>query len=429
MLFLEVMPGIFGQRDPLTSGNSPHIMWDELWDKKMKRAGKHLEKALTAVKVKGEKLPGRYADGNGLYLIVDPSGAKRWICRLMVQGKRRDIGLGGLQTVSLAEARESALEARKLARSGQDPIAKRKEAKRAIPTFAEIIDRVHAEVKKGFKNEKHSDQWINTLKTYAVPFIGQHRVDKIETSDVLRVLAPIWMEKEETARRVRQRIKTVLDWAKANGFRAGENPVAGVASGLARQAERVSHHAALPASQIGGFFRRLENCGSGSLAISAFKFLILTACRTSEVLKAEWSEIDFEKAVWTIPASRMKAPREHRVPLPSQALSLLEAAKELSCNSRFVFPGRNVGKPMSNMVFLMLVKRLQLNITPHGFRSTFRDWASEQTSFSREVCEMALAHMIENKVESAYRRGDLLEKRRTLMITWADFIDASTKVA
>ena len=388
----------------------------------MVKSGRHPEKALTAIQVRSLSVPGRHADGNGLYLVVDPSGAKRWLLRTVVQGRRRDIGLGGVALVSLAEAREKALAYRKQAREGGDPLAERRKAKVTIPTFAEAAEQVHADHKASWNNEKHAAQWITTLKTYANPHLGTRRIDQVATPDVLRALSPIWLTKPETARRVRQRIGTVLDWAKAAGHRSGDNPVDGVERGLPKQGEREAHHAALPYAEVPAFVARLRSSDQGEMARLAFEFLILTAARTGEVLGAEWSEVDVGKALWTVPANRMKARREHRVPLSGRAIVILHRARELDSRSNVVFPGRQLGRPLSNMVFLMLLRRMNVPITAHGFRSSFRDWAAEATSLPREVAEMALAHTIESKVEAAYRRGDLLVKRTELMDRWAAFI-------
>lgn len=384
--------------------------------------GRHPEKALTTVQVRALKTPGRYADGHGLYLVVDPSGSKRWLLRVVVQGKRRDIGLGGASLVTLAEAREKAFAYRKTARDGGDPLAERRRAQVTVPTFAEAAELVHADHQATWKNSKHAAQWITTLRTYANPHLGTKRVDQIETPDVLRALSPIWLTKAETARRVRQRIGTVLDWAKAAGHRSGDNPVEGVAKGLPKQGEREEHHAALPYAEVPSFVARLRAMsGPGEIGRLAFEFLILTAARTGEVLGARWSEIDESERLWTVPAVRMKAGREHRVPLAGRALTILDRAKELSGGSALVFPGRGGERPLSNMVFLMALRRMGQTITAHGFRSSFRDWAAETTTLPREVSEMALAHTIENRVEAAYRRGDLLKKRRELMERWASF--------
>ncbi|GJE61608.1 tyrosine-type recombinase/integrase [Methylobacterium trifolii] len=386
--------------------------------------GRHPEKALTSVQVRSLKTPGRYADGNGLYLVIEPSGSKRWLLRTVVQSRRRDIGLGGISLVPLAEAREKALAFRKLARDGGDPLAERRKAKATIPTFAEAVEQVHEEHKASWANPKHAAQWINTLNTYAIPHFGTRRVDQIETPDVLRALAPIWLTKPETARRVRQRIGTVFNWAKAAGHRSGENPIEGVAKGLPKQTDEVEHHAALPYVEVPTFVARLQAADRGEVTKLAFEFLILTALRTSEVLGARWDEIDSAEAIWTVPAKRMKMKRVHRVPLSPRALAVLERAKLLTGDSTFVFPGQKAGKPLSNMAFDMTLRRMSVEVTAHGFRSSFRDWAAETTSYPNEVAEMALAHVVANRVEAAYRRGDLLDKRRGLMVDWAAFCSA-----
>jgi integrase len=327
----------------------------------MKRRGRHPDKALTAIRLRSVKEPGRYADGNGLYLIVDPSGAKRWILRTVVHNRRRDIGLGGVRLVTLAEAREKALQYRKIARDGGDPVAEKRKRLLVIPTFADAARAVHAEHTGAWKNAKHAAQWINTLTGYVFPLLGVRRVDQIDTPDVLKVLSPIWLTKPETARRVKQRMGTVLDWAKGSGFRSGDNPVDGVSKGLPKQPDRKGHHTALPYAEIPAFLRKLRASRSSEIAKLAFEFLILTATRTNELLRAKWSEVDLEHSVWIIPAQRMKAGREHRVPLSSRCVRILERAKVLSAGDAYVFAGHS-GKPMSNMVFLMALRRMELAI-------------------------------------------------------------------
>jgi integrase len=252
--------------------------------------------------------------------------------------------------------------------------------------------------------------------------MGLKRVDIIDTADVLAVLSPIWLTKAETARRLRQRLSTVMDWAKAAGFRSGDNPVVGITKGLPRQNGQREHHQAIPYSEIADFLERLKSLDLSGPAKLAYEFLILSACRTNEVLGARWEEVDFGKAIWEIPSSRMKGNRRHTVPLSFRCLEVLNEAQDLAGTSEFVFPGRTGSKPLSNMVFLMTMRRMGISAVPHGFRSTFRDWASEQTNFPNEVCEMALAHAIRDKTEAAYRRGDLLEKRRQLMEAWSRFL-------
>lgn len=393
----------------------------------MKRQGKHPEKALSALKIKSLSTPGRYSDGNGLYLVVDPSGARRWLLRTVVQGKRRDIGLGGLAVVSLAEAREKATVFRRVARQGGDPLAERRAARKVIPTFKAAAETVHAEHEATWKNAKHAQQWINTLTQYAFPTIGDMRVDRVDTPDILKVLSMIWLTKPETARRLRQRMSNVFDWAKAAGFRDSGNPVEGVTRGLPKQANTDKHHEAMPYTEVPSFLIALRATTSSEIAKLAFELLILTAARTSEVLLAQWSEIDFTEKLWTVPAERMKANRQHRVPLTERSIEILKQAKLFSAGSPFIFPGRSLKKPLSNVVFLKILGRMEISVTGHGFRSSFRDWASETTAFPRELAEMALAHTIENKVEAAYRRGDLLEKRREFMSDWESFVIGAKK--
>lgn len=384
-----------------------------------KRQGQHPDKALSAVGVRALKEPGRYADGNGLYLVVDPSGAKRWVLRTVVQGRRRDIGLGGLSLVTLAEAREQALGYRKLARAGGDPLAAKRKTRRVVPTFAEAAATVFEERADSWKNAKHRAQWLSSLEAYAVPRLGARAVSDITTADLLAVLAPIWLDKPETARRVRQRIETVLDWSKAAGFIEGDNPMAGVVPGLPKQPKKDGHFAAMPYADVPAFCQRLQAAALNASTRLAFLFLILTAARTNEVIAAHKDEIDLDAAIWTVPAARMKAGRPHVVPLSDLACTTAAQALCHDAQSPFLFPGVRPGKPLSNMVFLQALRRLDVPYTAHGFRSAFRDWAAETTGFPHDVCEMALAHTIKNKAEAAYRRGNLLEKRRALMAAWA----------
>jgi integrase len=393
-------------------------------DRGMNPPLRHPQKALTSVRVNSLSASGRYGDGNGLYLVVDPSSAKRWVLRTVVRGIRRDIGLGGLRLVSLAEARIKAHEYRRIAREGGDPIEARRQARATVPTFAEAALSTLEHRRAGWKDKKHPSQWINTLKLYVFPVMGDKRVDEVETADVLRALSPIWLSKPETARRVRQRVSIVLDWAKAAGHRSGDNPVEGVGRGLPRQSEKRGHFAAIPYVDVPAFVKKLGDIPTSEYARLGFEFLILTAARTSEVLNARWTEVDLDRSVWTVPAARMKAGREHRVPLAPRALILLRTAREINDGSELIFPGRNVDEPMSNMIFLMVLRRLRAPFTAHGFRSAFRDWASECTNFPREVCEMALAHSIKDKTEAAYRRGDLFSKRAELMTAWSGYVAA-----
>lgn len=323
--------------------------------------------------------------------------------------------------MSLGEARELASTYRKVARDGGDPLSDRRKARQLVPTFQEAAETVHRDSEPSWRNAKHAAQWIATLREYVFPFIGNRPVDQIDTPDVLKALAPIWLTKPETARRVRQRIAAVMDWAKTAGHRSGDNPVAGIAKGLPKQPDRGNHHAALAYADVPAFVQRLRDSDASETVCIAFEFLILTATRTGEVLGATWKEIDLASAVWTVPESRMKGGRKHRVPLSPPCLAILKRARVLDPEGDYVFAGRSADQPLSNMAFLMTLRRMELDVTAHGFRSAFRDWASERTNFPNEVCELALAHSIKNKVEAAYRRGDLLEKRRELMATWAAF--------
>lgn len=389
--------------------------------KETQKITKHPEKALSPVTVRSLSKPGRYADGNGLYLIVDPSGAKRWVLRTVVKGKRRDMGLGGLSLVTLAKAREEAARCRAIARDGGDPIQDRNNSRVVVLTFAEAAKQVHKEHAPSWRNPKHATQWINTLTEYAFPVFGTKRVDAIESNDIKAALLPIWLSKPETARRVRQRIRMVFDWCKASNLRTGDNPCDGLGKVLPKQVDKDEHHAALPHTSVPEFISSLRQSGANEGTRLAFEFLILTATRTSEVLAAQWIEInDIEKA-WVIPAERMKARREHRVPLAPRCIEILKRAKELAGTSVFVFPGQARNKSLSNMAFLMTLRRMKVDITAHGFRSSFRDWAAERTTYPREVCEAALAHALKNKTEAAYNRTDLFEKRRGLMNTWQTF--------
>jgi integrase len=391
-------------------------------DKPSKPHGKHPEHRLTAVTIRNLRHPGRYADGNGLYLVVDDNGAKRWLLRTVVLGRRRDIGLGSTRLVSLAEAREEARRMRRLARDGEDPLAERRRASVSAPTFKVAAETVHAAHSATFKNGKHKAQWLASLKADVFPKIGERLVSDLDASDVLKVLSPIWTLKPETARRLKQRIKVVFDWAKASGYRSGDNPIDGITMVLPKVRQGVEHHAALPYVQVPAFIEALRDVDANESTKLAFEFLILTATRTSEVLGARWQEIDREAKTWTIPGVRIKAGREHRIPLSARCLELLDQAEKLRNEGPFVFPSRSAKAPLSNMVFLMLLRRMKRHdITAHGFRSAFRDWAADKTRFPRSVCEAALAHVVKDKTEAAYFRSDLFDQRRDLMAIWEQF--------
>lgn len=389
---------------------------------------------LTTKAVAALKEPGRYADGNGLYLQVGKTGGKSWLLRYMLNGKAREMGLGALADVSLSEAREKAADARKLLKGGCDPLEDRKrkaeaaavDAAKAI-TFKDAADAYIGAQRAGWRNAKHAAQWASTLAAYAFPIIGDLPVADVDTGLVLKVLEPIWREKPETASRVRGRIEAVLDWARVRGYRDGPNPAlwrGHLSHLLPRRAKvrKVEHHAALSWAEVGDFMTALRQ--RDATAARGLEFAILTAGRTGEVLGATWAEVDLDAAVWTVPGSRMKAGREHRVPLVPQAVAILQAMAQEHGREGYLFPSKRKGKPLSNMAFLMLMRRMgRGDLTAHGFRSTFRDWTAERTAFPGEVAEAALAHVVGDKVEAAYRRGDLFEKRRKLMEAWADYCD------
>ncbi|MCG8049496.1 MAG: integrase arm-type DNA-binding domain-containing protein [Candidatus Thiodiazotropha endolucinida] len=385
---------------------------------------------LSPTKVKNAG-PGKYEDGGGLRLVVSKSGAKKWVLRLTIYGKRREMGLGSYPDVGLGEAREDARKYRKRVKKGIDPIEERRIEKAGTPTFTTCAARYIQAHRRGWKNAKHARQWVSTLKTYARPEIGTKKVDVITTEDILKILQPIWTTKTETAKRLQGRIENILDYAAAHKYRDHLNPARwrGHLDKLLAKPSRVkeiSHHPAMPYSEVPGFMMELAT--NGSTSALALQFLILTATRTSEVLQAKWDEIDQDKGVWSIPAERMKARREHRVPLSDAALNILAALTRLEGNP-YLFPGSRHGRPLSNMALLQLMRGMGYGVNgnrgeyvPHGFRSSFRDWSGEISSFPRDVAEMALAHAIKNKVEAAYRRGDLFEKRRKMMHEWSMYL-------
>lgn len=389
----------------------------------------HLSGKLTKKQVQSLKA-GRHGDGGGLYLVVDPSGARRWIVRVTIKGRkngkgaplRTDFGLGGANIVTLNEARERALEYRRLAKQGINP---RTIASRVIPTFEEIAQQVHIDRLPTWKNPKHGQQWINTLKEYVFPKIGRMPVDGIGQPEVLICLSPIWTEKHETARRVSQRIKAVLDVAKSKGFRTGENPVTEIkdAQVLPKVTAKPKHHKAMAWRDLPAFYANLQ--ALNSMSSKALMFTCLTGSRTSEVLGMEWAEINFQERVWTCPAERMKTKEDHQVPLTQVMLDILQPLQAL--DSKYVFEGQKRNKPLSNMAMLMLLRRMKIeDATVHGFRSTFRDWASEVANAPREVAEMSLSHKIGSNVERAYARSKLLDKRRVLMERWSLYVTKHT---
>lgn len=376
---------------------------------------------LSARSVQTITTPGRHADGGGLYLVVDKSGARRWVYLYREKGRLREMGLGGVLAVPLARARKLAANAREIRAGGQSPIEARRRV-RPDQTFGAVADEFLATKAVEFRNDKHLAQWTMTLTEYAAQ-LRPKPVQEITTEDVLAVLKPHWTERPETASRLRGRIERVLDAAKAKGLRSGENPARwrGHLDHLlpARQKLTRGHHAALPFADVPAFVARLRS--RSSMAGLALEFAILTAARSGEVLGALWSELDLDQRVWTVPAYRMKAGREHRVPLADRAAEIL-AALSGARTGELVFPGQKPGRPLSPMAMEMLLRRMQVEVTVHGFRSSFRDWVGERTDFAREVAEAALAHSVGDATERAYRRGDALEKRRELMNEWGRYL-------
>lgn len=373
--------------------------------KARKPRGRHPDKRLTAVSIRHAK-PGRYADGNGLYLFVDDSSSKRWVLRVAVNGKRHDIGLGSARLVTLADARAEATRLRKIARVDKgDPLAERRRAQleqRAMPTFKEAATHVHSERSKTFKNAKHKAQWLASLEADVFPAIGDRPVNAIEKSDVLKLLEAVWTDKPETARRLKQRIEVVFDWAKGMNYRGGDNPCDGLTKVLPAHRDEQQHHPALAYQAVPAFVTELRTAFATHSVRLALELLILTATRTNEVQRATWPELDLEAKVWTVPGARMKSGREHRIPLSARMVEIFEEARTRAGDSKWIFPGSKPDQPLSNMTFLKALRRLRKGaITTHGFRSSFRDWAAEKTNFPQAVCEAALAHSLRDKTEAA----------------------------
>lgn len=374
---------------------------------------------LSATGVRAATRPGLLGDGDGLFLVVGKTGSKSWIVRVQKHGRRRDIGIGSASKVPLSQARERARQIREWVEGGLDPVFEKRKAA-GIPTFKEASKKVVDLHRKTWRNEKHEAQWLRTLEMFAWPTLGDIRVSEITGPMVRNVLAEIWLIKPETARRVRQRIGAVLDWAYASGYRETEAPMRSISKGLPRQPKKSdSHFAAMPYAEIAAFMIRLRERESFSRL--ALQFAILTAARSGEVRGATWDEIDLEAQLWAIPPERMKAEREHVVPLAQPALHILRRCEELKMSDEpLVFPGSRPGQPMSDMTLTKLMRELKAPFTVHGFRSSFRDWVSEETYVQGEIAEAALAHTVPNKTEAAYRRGKLLKKRRALMRDWAN---------
>lgn len=378
---------------------------------------------LSDLRVRNAKKPGMFADGGGLYLQVRSAHAKSWVYRYEAKGQQRYMGLGSLDTVGLAEARELALEARKLRLRGKDPLTEKRAQRAATEaesakamTFAEAADKYIASHASGWRSAIHTAQWTQSLADHVLPIVGALPVQAIDTALVMKVLEPIWNTKPETASRVRGRIEAVLDWARARGYRTGENP-AKWRGHLAQllpprsKVQRVEHMPAMPYAEIGAFMVRLRE--QREVSAAALEFTILTAARSGEVIGAKWGEIDGR--VWTVPAERMKAGKQHRVPLSDAAMAVLDRMRAIR-KGDYIFP-----RPFTKNYLLGVVRRMGLEVSVHGFRSSFRDWCAEQTNYPREIAEAALGHVVGDKTEAAYRRGDALEKRARLMTAWAEY--------
>jgi integrase len=395
------------------------------------KVGRRVIGKLSARHVQTLKVPGHYGDGGGLWLQISDFGTKSWVFRFTRNAKTREMGLGPYPDVSLLKARENASDYRAAVREGKDPIEQRNaknrdeasNAARAVTFKDEAAAYIEAH-RAGWKNAKHAEQWTATLETYAFPFIGKQLVSEIDAALVMKCLQPIWATKTETASRVRGRIESVLDYATALKHRTGDNPARwrGHLDNLLAKPSKVAkreHHPALPYTQVGAFMADLR--AQDGISARALEFTILTGTRTGEAIGARWEEIDLANALWVVPADRMKAGKPHRVPLSKAAVAVLKKLQGVDAVN--VFPGSKADKPLSNMAMLVLLqKRMNRpDLTVHGFRSTFRDWAAEQSNFPNEVVEMALAHTIEDQTEAAYRRGDLVEKRTKLMEAWAGY--------
>lgn len=388
--------------------------------------------------------PGKYGDGDGLWLQVTKGNSKLWSLRYSVLGRDREMGLGRLIDVDIDEARQKARKYRKMALNDIDPIEVRnklrREAKMAREnisiTFTSWAARYILAHRRSWSNAKHARQWVSTIKTYAKPIIGNKPVDQISTMDILNILKPIWYDKNETAKRIQGRIENILNYAAAHHYSNTQNPARwkGLLDNLLPKPSRLNtirHHPAMPYNEVGEFLAKLSKKNSASSL--ALQFLILNVSRTNEVLQAKWNEIDLRSAMWTIPANRMKTRHEHRIPLSYPAMHILALAgipaEGTGGNDDYIFPGAREGRPLSNMALLQLMRKMGYGLNgnrgdyvPHGFRSAFRDWAGEVSSFPHQVAEMALAHTIQNKSEAAYRRGDLFDKRRKMMTAWAKYI-------
>ena len=389
-----------------------------------KPRSRHPNNALTPAFVRNVSQAGRYCDGQGLYLDVRLSGSRGWIQRLTIRGRRTELGLGGFPLVSLKEAREKAFANRKLAREGGDPLSEKRLVE-STPTFADATRQVWKQLRPGWRSPQHAQLWLSSLERYAVPRIGKMPISEVTSADVIGILAPIWHDMPPTARKLRQRIRAVMEWAVAMGLRP-DNPCDRIGPVLGSQGGVVRHMRALPHGQVSAAIETVRRSNARPVVKLAFEFLVLTATRSGEVRGALWTEIDRGEGAWIIPARRTKAAREHRVPLCRRALEILEEARAPDRGSPLVFPGlrRN---PIATTALSELLRELKIAAVPHGFRSSFRDWAAEDTDHPREVVEAALAHVVQNKVEAAYRRTDLFDRRRRLMDDWAAYLAGESR--
>ncbi len=385
----------------------------------MKPRGRHPENALSTKFVRDVARAGRYCDGHGLYLDVRPSGSRSWVQRIAIRGRRRELGLGGFPLVSLDEARAEAFANRKLARAGGDPLAEKRRARNA-PTFEAAAGRVWRQVRPGWRNRKYGRDWMQGLARHAFPRLGPIPVAEVTGADVVETLEPIWHARPATARRVRQRIGTVMQWAMAMEYRA-DNPCDRIGPALGRQQDVVRHMPALPHREVAAAVAAVRAARVRPVVKLAFEFLVLTAARSGEVRGARWAEMDLAGRVWTVPDARMKGNREHRVPLCGRAVEVLGEARARAGRGPLVFPTARGGR-LKDEALSRPLKDLGLPAVPHGFRSSFRDWAAEETNHPREVVEAALAHAVRNRVEAAYARSDLFERRRRLMDDWGDYL-------
>ena len=385
-----------------------------------KRRGRHPVNALSSRFVSKVDKAGKYWDGNGLILVVQPTGSRSWIQRLTIGGRRRELGLGGFPAVSLKQARDQAVANLQQARQGRDPLEEKRSTTR-IPTFAVAAEKVFEQQAPSWRSQKHAKQWGTTLAQYVFPSIGDRSVSDVTSADVLAILMAIWHEKPETARRVRRRINAVMEWAVAMEFRT-DNPCDRLKKTLPRQKDIVQHMPALPHGKVSAAIATVQSSQASSATKLAFEFLVLTAARSGEVRLAQWDEIDLVSRTWLIPADRMKANREHCVPLSRRAVQVIEAAQPLQNASGLVFPSPR-GRALSDMTLSKLLREQGIPAVPHGFRSSFRDWAAERTAHRREAIEAALAHTIPNPTEAAYARTDYFDLRRRLMDDWAEYLN------